>query len=151
MKLRLWIVAFALWLLGASVQCAAPTVTVSPTTIKTGDVITVSVQMRGNVSGPDRTVFGALTCEYYDGNATEPTVFPTLQVPFKIWGEPGAIIRSPKWSLSGWPDTWQWMSEPVSTGYLGATVSHTATSIDLLATALPPDVTATTTFTLKVQ
>jgi hypothetical protein len=141
-------VAMAIAFASGALSAPVPALTVTPTEISSGSVVTFSMQMKGNTSGPASTVNIQTTVEYWDEGATAPTMLPPITTTLTLLGT-GAPVRNPKWTMT-LPAGWTYASEPKSVGYLGASVLKGADTLTFNATQLPPDVTATTTWTMRV-
>jgi len=144
-------VAFLTLLIVSARAIDPPSITLVPSEVSPGGVVTISVQMHGNVALPSKTFDFTLSAEYYDGeDATTPTVFPVLTYKQTMLGAPGALVKNPKWTLT-LPPSWTYVSEPASTGYMGASTLKQNGGIQFNATALLSDVTGNTTWTMLAR
>jgi len=126
----------------------APTLTVTPTEVSSGGVVTFSMQMKGNTSGPTGTVNITTTVEYWDEGASAPTILEPITTTLTLLGT-GAPVKNPKWTMT-LPTGWTYSSEPKSVGYVGASTVKGTGMLTFNALQLPPDVTATTTWQMRV-
>lgn len=147
MRLRMAVYT-ALWFGGVAMAAPVPALTVTPTEVASGGVVTFSMQMKGNTSGPASTVTISTTVEYTDEGAKAPTVLEPILTTLTLLGT-GAPVRNPKWVMT-LPTGWTYASEPKSTGYVGASTLKGVNSLTFNALQLPPDITATTTWTMRI-
>lgn len=144
----------ALALLTLAVASAAaippPTVTFTPSPVAPGGTVQISVQMKGNDNLPPVDHLITVDCQYYEENATNPTILPQVKSTLTVSGIPGALIKSVTWRMS-LPPNFTYLTDPVSTGYMGATTIKGDGVLDFTATALLSGVTATTSWSMRAQ
>jgi len=153
MKTRYWIVAVALFLLGASVQCAAPTVTttVAPVNPAPGSQVTITVAMVGPQATAGREFVLGTTCEYMDtvGGVDTMVTLPLLETRLTTSGTPAKGVTGAKFSLS-YPEGWTAPTVPVFNGFTGVNYSFGASKVDLTTSYLPAGVTGTATWKMTL-